>query len=254
MQYCSACGGQVQEGRQFCRHCGASVEVAAPVTAGVSAGGSSRMTRYGASDVPRTVGNGHAGAEPRDAERTIPLNAPVKDQAQGFQIDPAGPSENGRARRRRVTARGILGAVSLVVIAAILSVGALGDLGVRHHLRTARQTLASSRNELAATTAQLTSMSEELRRAQLDLASRTKERDAARATVRNLRATIGRLQGRVGSLQGQTSLQAGQISVLKGCLSGVSVALDDVLNLDYSAAASALISVQSDCNTAFQLL
>ena len=224
MQYCSACGGQVQEGRQFCRHCGALVEVAAPVTAGVSAEGSPRMTRYGASDVPRTVGNGH--------------------QAQGFQIDPAGPSENGRARRRRVTARGILGAVSLVVIAAILSVRALGDLGVRHHLRTARQTLASSRNELAATTAQLTSMSEQLRRAQLDLDTRTRERDAARATVRNLRATIGRLQGRVGSLQGQTSLQAGQISVLRGCLSGVSVALDDVLNLDYSAAASALISVQ----------
>src|SRR5207244_9299304 len=106
----------------------------------------------------------------------------------------------------------------------------------------------------AATSPQLALSREQHRRAQLDLETRTRERDAARATVRNLRATSGRLQGRVESLQGQTSLQAGQISVLRGCLSGVSVALDDVLNLDYSAAASALISVQSDCNSAFQLL
>lgn len=149
-------------------------------------------------------------------------------------------------RRWRLWSR-LLVAFGVVVALALVTGATAVHLQTRSRLHRTQAQLADTRSSLAETTSRLESTQAMLESTQQDLQHVQDERDRLRTQLQGVRGSLQAAQGRL-------ELQAGQIDTLKACLSGVAIALDDVLNFDYSGAASALSSVQIPCEKAFALL
>ena len=140
----------------------------------------------------------------------------------------------------------VTGLIGLAVL-LVFVLGASKLQSVNGQLSRSRADLASTRQDLATTQDDLSSTED-------DLGDMTDERDQLQAEKRDLQSQIDGLQGSLTDARNQVNLQASQITTLKTCLSGVSIALGDVVNMDYAGAVSALDAVRAPCNEAAKLL
>lgn len=158
------------------------------------------------------------------------------------------PTEAAEVRPRKRW-RWVRAAAIAVGVLALLS-GASGGTWI--YLET-REELESTREELRRTSDELAATAKDLEITRLNLKREEEQNRTLERQVRELRTELRGVRGTLSEAQERLELQAGQIADLKDCLNGVSLALDDVLNGDYWAAASALSAVQSSCEAAFAL-
>ncbi|GEM_PF-5167266 len=225
MDACPRCGRPREEGAAFCPYCGSELP---------------SMDRPDPARQPTlpliTLAEGPFRVP--DDRPVPPAGRPGPDGAFAFAT--------ASRRRWRLWSR-LLVAFGVVVALALVTGATAVHLQTRSRLHRTQAQLADTRSSLAETTSRLESTQAMLESTQQDLQHVQDERDRLRTQLQGVRGSLQAAQGRL-------ELQAGQIDTLKACLSGVAIALDDVLNFDYSGAASALSSVQIPCEKAFALL
>jgi septal ring factor EnvC (AmiA/AmiB activator) len=143
----------------------------------------------------------------------------------------------------------------------VLAVGIFEFYSLDSKLGKSNRTLTSTQTQLASARSDLAKVQASLQAANSKVRTLTKARDNLISSLHQTKAKLAKalsnLRGAKNNLsqaKNQIALQGGQIQTLKTCLGGVSVALNDVLNFNYNGAANALVSVESACQSAFQLL
>jgi len=227
MDKCMNCGITVEPTWRFCGECGADLPASVPAHAASIAGNG-----FGAGVSPAPLPNGNGTAKPRS-----PATMPADWVASG----PAASFWSGITRKQIITGVSVFLGVVLVAVAVMV------HLGVRHQL-------ATTRAELAATSSNLQISQQKLSETQTNLTSMTLERDDLNSQVQSLTNKVDGLNGSLSDARNQVNLAASQIAVLKSCLSGVSIALNDILHNNYYGAASALQAVQGPCQEASAIL
>lgn len=238
MRNCTRCGTTLNPDWRFCGDCGATVEVVAPVAVAV---GGEREVRLGSS------GNGHAA---NGTSRTLTSTARTSGDS-GWSASSARSPDAGRfdfVKGRGVRFGAALMACLIVVAALVV------HLNVRSDLDSTREILAATASRLDTTSATLAETEGTLATTEENLTETTAERNNLQSEVKILQGRLAGIQGSLDDARDQMNLQAGQITTLKACLSGVSIALTNVLKGDYYGAAAALRTVQQPCREAFSML
>lgn len=239
---CASCGASVESDLRFCGECGTQ-RSDAPVQ-GIPL------------PLPRQREVPHLDHVPANA--TVGLHELLQPMPASRVSSPTQPlAEPNRTRHR-------LRLISLVVVIATVMAGvgvlALNDRGTHARLATSQQQYRASQARLGDTLGTLKST-------RVDLASTTTSLQTTKAslqtTTTELNSTKKALTTKVQQLAGvrnnlsdvkhNVTIQATQIETLKSCLNGVSIALGDLANGDYSGALAALQAVDVSCNAAYKL-
>ncbi len=225
MDVCPRCGRPREAGAVFCPYCGSELP------------GVDRPDPAGQPTLPLIT----LAEAPFGAPETRPIAPTGRPGPDGQFVFAPAQRPRRRLRSRLLVASGVVVALALVTGATAV------HLQTRSRLHRTQAELAATRSSLGDTKSTLESTQAMLESTRQELQQVQDERDRLRTQLQGVRGSLQAAQGRL-------ELQAGQIDTLKACLSGVAIALDDVLNFDYSGAASALSSVQIPCEKAFALL
>lgn len=163
------------------------------------------------------------------------------------------PTVNPPARRG-ITARRVVGALTVLVLLVLAGVAGYVHQQTRADLARAADQLAGTRAELATTRTDLADTETTLEETKTDLDATQTELDGTQDELRDARRRLTGLQGTLSDAQDRLDLQANDIETLKSCLTGVSTSLGYAAGSDYSAAIAALDAVQVSCERAGRLL
>ena len=244
---CASCGTALEPAWAFCGRCGAaipaddeSIRADGPLLQIVS------TTQDHHDEAPTTSQVRETAASEVLPAPSVPAVVPATEE----DAPPAAhPVESGRRRPWRIVLLAAVVAMALATASILL----LNEVGTHDRLARTRQQLASTSSKLRDTATELATTQSTLMSTQSDLATRTTERDSARSQLSDVQNQLAGVKGTLSDAQSRVNLQSGQLTILKTCLAGVSTALDDNLNSDYSGALSALIAVESSCKQASQI-
>lgn len=263
MAYCANCGETLRAPWKFCGRCGTPVDGARGDAPSQENGGTSDQcmaTTKSGSPCRRRAAPGHVvcsthlGSEATvtatqrtgngsdDVTAPLPVAGPSVPigPPPGFPAEAPAPYAVAPSRDRSTIKVAALAAATAVVLLA-LALGIANNVGTRRRLDDTREDLASTDRSLATTRS--------------ELAARTAERDDLQNKLSAAEKELGGAKQSLTDTRSKVDAQAGQIEVLKTCLNGVLTSLEVAGTTgDTEEAFRILDSVEGACERSSELL